>query len=624
MCGIIAIASNKPVTSQLIRGLQHLAYRGYDSAGIALIDQQSRLQCIKQAGKVAQLEQALQQQKDPAIYNAQLGIAHTRWATHGEANSENAHPHISQQHIAIVHNGIIENYQALRKQLVADGYNFISNTDSEVIAHLLHKNSLLQSDFKQAMLNTCEKLEGSCSFVALNQQQPHTIYGYCQGSPLLVGIAENSLLLSSDAHAISTWAKQVIYLENHDIVCIQQDRHTIYNQALQPVEREPKPLDLHLQPDQGKQGYSHFMQKEIHQQPDAIWRTLSQQPHTSYSAGNTLTLASTNSLLNQQAQNIVQQIEAIQIVACGSSYHAGLVAQHWLEQLLGIPTRVDIASEYRHRQPILTEKSLFLALSQSGETADTLAALAIAKQQGYAGLAAICNAAHSSLARACDILLTTYAGTEIGVAATKTFTCQLASLLQLSLAIAECKKIENPAITHMQHSLLHIPKLIKATIDLEPAIQKIAADFADKQHALFLGRGIHLPIAMEGALKLKEISYIHAEAYAAGELKHGPLALIDQNTPVIVVAPHDKLWPKLAANIAETAARGAQVYLFADEKLAINNLPNQHLMTLPHCPAELSPFIQTVALQWLAYHVALIKGSDVDQPRNLAKSVTVE
>ena len=627
MCGIIAAYSQRPVADTLIDGLGRLAYRGYDSAGLALLDESQQLHCLKRAGKVSVLQDAYLQ----TPIHSYAGIAHTRWATHGPALQHNAHPHCSQ-HIAVVHNGIVENHHELRQHLQAQGYQFTSDTDSEVIAHLIHNMSQLHDNFKTAILQACAAIKGSLALAILNQQQPDSLYGYRRGSSLLVGHNHQTHFLASDAHALAPHSTQCIVLEDNDLVEIQANCFQIFDADMQAQTRTN--IDIiapsrNLPDEHTPDEYDHFMQKEIYQQPQAVANTLTQNANfkLNLSTDPTTTEActiNTHQLLSTAQKTMLKSIKRIQIIACGSSYHAAMVAQHWLEQLLKIPVRTAVASEYRFLQPMQCENTLLLCISQSGETADTLAALAMAKLHPYRAYAAICNVVHSSLARQVDLLQMTYAGQEISVAATKTFSCQLTACLQLALTIAWCQDINSELLRLITAKLPTLPAQISACLQLDAQIADLAPGFIDKQHALFLGRGIHFPIALEGALKLKETAYIHAEAYPSGELKHGPLALIDHDMPVIVVAPQDKLWDKLAANIAEVATRGAKVYIFADEKLNITKQDYFKHIAVPHIMPELSPFLQTITMQCLAYHIAKAKGCAIDQPRNLAKSVTVE
>jgi len=608
MCGILAAVATYDVAEFLLQGLQRLAYRGYDSAGMALLGDQ-KLQMTKCSGKVSALKAAQERNK----ITGNLGIAHTRWATHGAANSVNAHPHLSHERIAIVHNGIIENHQALKKELEAKHYVFTSDTDSEVLAHLIHCCLKTEPDLLKAVQQVVTCLEGSYAFVVLDREHADRLIAVRQGSPLLLGISANGQYLASDAQALNTTCQQVIYLENGDIADVYLDTYSIYQQQ-DKVERNVQTLLSPTDADD-KAGQPHYMLKEIYQQAEAVRSTL---------RANLIDGAINEGALAANASAILDQIEFVQIIACGSSYHAGKVAQYWLEEHAGVYCQIDIASEFRYRKHLIRSNTLLVTISQSGETADTLAALELAKTLGYIATLTICNVAESSLVRASDFTLLTEAGVEIGVASSKAFSTQLVALMLLVIMLGRRHALTSTSEQELLRQLLELPERINATLALENDIKAMAKDFANKQHALFLGRGSHYPIAMEGALKLKEISYIHAEAYPAGELKHGPLALIDNTIPVVTVAPNNQLLTKLKSNMEEVRARGGQLYVLADRGCGFTEMDGIRLIEIDAPENAVAPILFTVPLQLLAYHVALLKGTDVDQPRNLAKSVTVE
>lgn len=611
MCGIVGAVAKRDIVHILVRGLQHLEYRGYDSAGIALLNpQNTQLQCQRIVGKVAKLADALND--EPLA--GHVGIAHTRWATHGQPTENNAHPHQSNGSLAIVHNGIIENHAELRKELTKVGYQFHSETDTEVIAHLLHHAHQQEDDFFNALKKACSKLKGAYALGVVCADNPDHIYAARKGSPLVIGVGENENFIASDPIALLEETQRFIYLHEGDIARVGIDAIDIEDASGKQVEREVfvsqnNPREI------TKGDFAHYMLKEIYEQPQALQHTLE-----THIIDNHLVKQS----FGHKADEIFRQVQRIHIVACGTSFHAGLVARHWLETLTGIPCQVEIASENRYRGGVVEPGSLFVAISQSGETADTLAALRLAKDSGHIGTLGICNVPESSLAREADLLFITRAGTEIGVAATKTFTAQLTALLILAIILGQERKIAPAVIDRLTEELQQLPKVVEDTLALDKAIQEISQHFANKQHALFLGRGEHHAIAMEGALKLKEISYMHAEAYPAGELKHGPLALVDKDMPVIVIAPNNTLAEKLASNVEEVSARGGELYVFADEKLDWTPNKNTTVIKMPSMPESLTPLAYTIPLQLLSYHVGVLKGTDVDQPRNLAKSVTVE
>lgn len=617
MCGIVGAIAERNVTAILIEGLKRLEYRGYDSAGLAIIDKHSKLQRIRRTGKVSQLVDAVQQDEE---FMGKLGIAHTRWATHGAPTEQNAHPHISHNQVAVVHNGIIENYELLREQLMGLGYEFTSQTDTEVIAHLLHHKLTELGDLTAALKATVKELIGAFGLAAICIQQPDRIVAARSGSPLVIGLGIGENFLASDQLALRQVTDRFIYLEEGDIAEITRQSIKIWNQQGQEVSREiTKVQESAEASDKGE--YRHFMLKEIYEQPQVIQATL--EGHISDQQVNI------NSF-GPQAEQLFSQVKNIQIVACGTSYHAGLVARYWLEALTNIPCQVEVASEFRYRKVAVQPDTLFITISQSGETADTLAALRNAFSQtyptgNYLDSLTICNNPTSSLVRESGRTLLTKAGPEIGVASTKAFTTQLTALLLLTLAIGQARKTINSELaTILVKELRRLPSRIDEALAINKTIEKIAELFTERNHALFLGRGAEYPVAMEGALKLKEISYIHAEAYPAGELKHGPLALVDADMPVITVAPNDELVEKLKANLQEVRARGGELFIFADETADIKEDPFTHVVNMPHIHDVLSPILYTVPLQLLSYYVAILKGTDVDQPRNLAKSVTVE
>ncbi|MDU7438464.1 MAG: glutamine--fructose-6-phosphate transaminase (isomerizing) [Klebsiella pneumoniae] len=574
MCGIVGAVAQRDIAEILLEGLRRLEYRGYDSAGLAVVDSEGHMTRVRRLGKVQMLAQAVEEQP----LHGGTGIAHTRWATHGEPSESNAHPHVSE-HIVVVHNGIIENHEPLRALLQSRGYVFVTETDTEVIAHLVHWELEQGGTLREAVLRAIPQLRGAYGTVIMDTRDPGTLLAARSGSPLVIGLGMGENFIASD------------------------------QLALLPVTRR-------LQYDAGDKGiYRHYMQKEIFEQPNAIKNTL-----TGRISHGEVDLSE----LGPNANEMLAQVEHIQIVACGTSYNSGMVSRYWFEALAGVPCDVEIASEFRYRKSAVRRNSLMITLSQSGETADTLAALRLSKELGYLGSLAICNVPGSSLVRESDLALMTKAGTEIGVASTKAFTTQLTVLLMLVAKLARLKG-QDASIEHdIVHGLQALPNRIEQMLSQDKRIEQLAERFSDKHHALFLGRGDQYPIAMEGALKLKEISYIHAEAYAAGELKHGPLALIDAEMPVIVVAPNNELLEKLKSNIEEVRARGGELYVFADGEAGFNGSDNMHIIEMPHVEETIAPIFYTVPLQLLAYHVALIKGTDVDQPRNLAKSVTVE
>ncbi|MDB6374287.1 glutamine--fructose-6-phosphate transaminase (isomerizing) [Photorhabdus bodei] len=609
MCGIVGAVAQRDIAEILIEGLRRLEYRGYDSAGLAVVDNEKNMFRLREVGKVQVLADEFG--KQPVLGGT--GIAHTRWATHGEPNEKNAHPHVSD-YIAVVHNGIIENYEELRVQLIALGYQFISDTDTEVIAHLVHWEQKQGGTLLEAIQRVIPRLRGAYGAVIMDSRDPGTIIAARSGSPLVIGLGVGENFLASDQLALLPVTRRFIFLEEGDIAEVTRRTVRIFNAQGKPVEREQ--IESNIQYDAGDKGvYRHYMQKEIYEQPMAIKSTLERR----LSHGQV-----DLSELGPNAAKLLSKVEHIQIVACGTSYNAGMVSRYWFEALAGIPCDVEIASEFRYRKSARRSGSLLITLSQSGETADTLAALRLSKELGYLTSLTVCNVAGSSLVRESDFALMTKAGAEIGVASTKAFTTQLTVLLMLVAYLGRLKGVDAEQEQEIVHALHALPSRIESMLSKDKIIEALAEDFSDKHHALFLGRGDQYPIAVEGALKLKEISYIHAEAYAAGELKHGPLALIDADMPVIIVAPNNELLEKLKSNIEEVRARGGLLYVFADQDAGFTDSEGMKIIPLPHVEELIAPIFYTVPLQLLSYHVALIKGTDVDQPRNLAKSVTVE
>ena len=614
MCGIVGALAERKVAAILLEGLKRLEYRGYDSAGLALIDSDGQLERRRAQGKVAQVEACLEQQP----LNGCIGIAHTRWATHGQPSEKNAHPHLSSDELAVVHNGIIENYLSLKQQLEQAGYVFTSDTDTEVIAHLIHQLYQHSQDLTQAVQQAIQQLEGAYALAVIHQQHPDRLVCARKGSPLVVGVGLGEYFCASDPLALLQVTDRFIYLEEGDLATLTRETCQLMNAQGEPVER-PMSQWQHGHQAAEKGDYKHFMLKEIYEQPAVLAATLEGR----LSDRRVLPQA-----LGSAAAELLPKVKQVQIIACGTSYHAGMVARYWIERLAGLPCQVEVASEYRYREVVVSDNTLFVTLSQSGETADTLAALRFAKTAGYLASLAICNVPGSSLVRESDLSLMTQAGPEIGVASTKAFTTQLVALLLLTLSLRRaCKaqgESEDAVEAELVEALRSLPRLAEATLKLDAEIEALSAAFAEKHHALFLGRGSHYPIALEGALKLKEISYIHAEAYPAGELKHGPLALVDKDMPVIAVAPKDDLVDKLKSNLQEVRARGGELFVFADPVTLLEPEEGMQVIHLPQVHEILAPIIYTLPLQLLSYHVAVLKGTDVDQPRNLAKSVTVE
>ncbi|WP_049365272.1 glutamine--fructose-6-phosphate transaminase (isomerizing) [Haemophilus parainfluenzae] len=610
MCGIVGAVAQRDVAEILINGLHRLEYRGYDSAGVAVVDPNHELHRVRCLGKVKALDEAVAVK--PLIGGT--GIAHTRWATHGEPSEANAHPHTSGN-FAVVHNGIIENHEELRELLKSRGYLFNSQTDTEVIAHLVNWEMRTASNLLEAVQKTVKQLTGAYGMVVLDREHPEHLVAARSGSPLVIGLGIGENFLASDQLALLSVTRRFIYLEEGDIAEITRRTVDIYDANGQKVEREVH--ESNLENDAAEKGkFRHFMQKEIYEQPNALINTME---------GRILHNNVIVDAIGNGAAEILEKVEHIQIVACGTSYNAGMTARYWFEALAGVSCDVEIASEFRYRKFVTRPNSLLVTISQSGETADTLAALRLAKEKGYMAALTICNVSSSSLVRESDLAFMTRAGVEVGVASTKAFTTQLAALLMLVTAIGKVKGyISNEQEVEIVKALQSLPAEVEKALAFDKDIEALAEDFAEKNHALFLGRGEFYPIAMEASLKLKEISYIHAEAYAAGELKHGPLALIDADMPVIVVAPNNELLEKVKSNIEEVRARGGQLYVFADKEAGFTPSEGMKIITMPKVNEIIAPIFYTVPMQLLSYHVALIKGTDVDQPRNLAKSVTVE
>jgi glucosamine--fructose-6-phosphate aminotransferase (isomerizing) len=610
MCGIVGAVAQRDVTPILLEGLRRLEYRGYDSAGIAVLNSDNLLERIRVAGKIEDLEHALEGDQ----LSGKTGIAHTRWATHGKPTIENAHPHMCRDQLALVHNGIIENHEKLREQQINLGYKFTSDTDSEVIVNQIYDNLDKDEDLLSAVVKTTEILEGAYALGVINKGEPDRIIAARSGSPLVIGVGIGEYFIASDVFALLPVTQKFIFLEEGDIADISRDSLTIYDINRNVVERSVSLSELSTE-STDKAGFRHYMLKEIYQQPSAITDTLE---------GRLDKGLIVEDAFGETASHVFDKVESIKIVACGTSYHAGLVAKYWAEEIAHVPCQVEVASEFRYRDIFVPENTLFVTISQSGETADTLAALKKAKESGYLSTLSICNVAESSMTRESELVFLTRAGVEIGVASTKAFTTQLVSLLLLILAIARRHGMDSDTEKEIVSQLEHLPGKINAVLELNESISRLANQFANKEHALYLGRGTMLPVAMEGALKLKEISYIHAEAYPAGELKHGPLALVDEEMPVIAVAPNNKLLEKLKSNLQEVKARGGKLYVITDTSAEIASDADIELLKISPVNEYISPIVYTVPLQLLAYHIAVLKGADVDQPRNLAKSVTVE
>jgi len=616
MCGIVGAIAERNITPVLVEGLKRLEYRGYDSAGVALLTEQGALDRRRRVGKVSELQAALQ--AEPLA--GRLGIAHTRWATHGAPSERNAHPHFSGQELAVVHNGIIENHEELRERLKGLGYVFSSDTDTETIVHLLEHKLQQFGDLSAALKAAIPELHGAYGLAVISAKQPDRLLAARSGSPLVIGLGLGENFLASDQLALRQVTDRFMYLEEGDIAEIRRDGVQIWDAAGQSVQREA--VQYHEGAEAADKGeYRHFMLKEIHEQPKVVQRTLEGR----LGSDHVLVQA-----FGPQAAELFAKVKNIQIVACGTSYHAGMVARYWLEELAGIPCQVEVASEFRYRKVVVQPDTLFVSVSQSGETADTLAALRNAKEKapgqgGYLTSLVICNVGTSSLVRESDLCLLTQAGPEIGVASTKAFTTQLVGLMLLTLALGQVHGSLDKALeAQLVDELRRLPTRLGEALAMDKTVEKISELFAEKHHSLFLGRGAQYPVAMEGALKLKEISYIHAEAYPAGELKHGPLALVDADMPVVTVAPNNELLEKLKSNLQEVRARGGELIVFADQQAGMRNGEGTHVVAMPHIHDLLAPILYTVPLQLLSYYVAVLKGTDVDQPRNLAKSVTVE
>ena len=610
MCGIVGAVAERDVVPILMEGLRRLEYRGYDSAGIAVLDEGRSLCRVRMPGKVATLAQALQE----GTLHGSIGIAHTRWATHGVPSESNAHPHVCRKTVAVVHNGIIENHERLREAQQAQGYEFTSQTDTEVIAHQVYHYLDGGLPLLEAVQRAVQDLEGAYALGVISTRDPDLLVAARRGSPLIIGIGIGEHFIASDVAALLPVTQRFVFLEDGDVAAIRRDRLLIFDAHGRQVQRPERISEISA--DAVERGpYRHYMLKEIYEQPRAIADTLEGRLYQgrvleeSFGAG---------------AGEIFDRVQGVHIIACGTSYHAGLIGRYWLESLAGIPCSVEVASEFRYRRPVVRNSSLIVTLSQSGETADTLAGLQEAKRLGFGHSLAICNVPESSLVRESELVLMTRAGPEIGVASTKAFTTQLVAMMMLVMVLGRRFGMRPETETGLVQQLERLPRLVEEVLELDDRIQELAQAFADKHNALFLGRGAQYPVAMEGALKLKEISYIHAEAYPAGELKHGPLALIDADMPVVAVAPNNELLEKLKSNLQEVRARGGQLFVFADSEAGVE--AEGSVFVLPVAPAEdsIAPVIYSVPLQLLAYHVAVLKGTDIDQPRNLAKSVTVE
>ena len=607
MCGIVAVASQSNIISVLTEGLEHLEYRGYDSAGIAVINNEV-ISSYKKEGNVSELTKSLD-----GKLNSNIGIAHTRWATHGKPSKENAHPHLSKNNIAIVHNGIIENYLDLKNKFFKDSA-FVSETDSEVLAHLINV-FLKENQILDAVHMALAEVKGSYAIAVLDKNNPDKIVVARNGSPLLIGFGNNENYIASDAQAVIKHTNKFVYLEDGDLATVTADEVKIYDKDKNNIRRETKKSNLSSESN-SKGDFEHFMLKEIFEQPEAVKSTIQDRI-----INNTVP----KEILGPNAEKFLDKFKVVQIIACGTSFHAALVAKHWLERLAGIPCHAEIASEFRYRRHAVQKDTLLICISQSGETADTLSALREIKSEDYyVGTIAVCNVPESSLARECDSTIITHAGPEIGVASTKAFTTQLTALMLLIIVLGKKFEITDDLENSLCTQLKGLPEKIKSTLALDSKIAELAEIFSDKEHALFLGRGSHYPIAREGALKLKEISYIHAESYAAGELKHGPLAIVDENMPVVAVAPNNIVLEKLKSNLEEVKARGGKLYIFADKKAGFKSDDISQVFEIDAPMNPVSPILFTIPLQLLAYHCAIIKGTNVDMPRNLAKSVTVE
>lgn len=610
MCGIVGAVAERNVVEILLEGLKRLEYRGYDSAGVALLDKDGNLKRIRKIGKVKNLAEAVE--SETAL--GTTGIAHTRWATHGGVTEYNAHPHFSSSRVAVVHNGIIENYVSLRKSLGEKGYTFSSDTDTETIAHVVHDMLKDGKSLLEAVQSAVTYFTGAYGTVVIDKEDPDTMVVARSGSPLVIGLGLGENFIASDQLALLPVTRRFIFLEEGDVAKVTRREVTIFDKEGNHVEREV--IESTVEHDAGdKGGYRHYMLKEIYEQPAVIRNALQDRVDNIHNI---------DALFGDGAEDILKQVKHVQIIACGTSYHAGMTARYWLEEHANVSCSVEIASEFRYRKSAVHQNSLLVTISQSGETADTLAALRLAKELGYMSALTICNVPGSSLVRESDLAFMTLAGAEIGVASTKAFTTQLTAFLMLTLALGKFNGLSSDKAEQITSAIKTLPSKIEEALETSAKIEALAEEFADKHHSLFLGRGAQYPIAMEGALKLKEISYIHAEAYASGELKHGPLALIDDEMPVIVVAPNDELLEKLKSNVEEVRARGGIMYVFADAQAHFASDETMRVIDIPHCEDIIAPIVYTIPLQLLSYYVALIKGTDVDQPRNLAKSVTVE
>ena len=609
MCGIVGAVAKKNVVSILIEGLSRLEYRGYDSAGIAILD--GDIKRVRAVGRVAEMQAKAESERLSGL----VGIGHTRWATHGGVTESNAHPHVSRDEIVVVHNGIIENHDEQRDRLIALGYKFTSQTDTEVIAHLIHYHHDQGECLLSSVKLVVKKLTGAFAISVISIKEPNSMITARQGCPLLIGLGEEANYIASDVSAVLAETRQVIYLEDGDVATITANGVTIWDKTDTEIEREVHMSDVSLA-SMELGPYTHFMQKEIHEQPRALTDTIEALiDDASFSPA----------LFGEDAEAVFEQVDSVLILAAGTSYYAGLTAKYWLESIAGLSTNVEIASEYRYRTSVPNPKQLIVTISQSGETLDTMEALKHAKGLGQELTLSICNVQESALPRASKLVLYTRAGAEIGVASTKAFTTQLVALFTLAVVLGKQHGRVNKADEDgYLDALRHLPVSVQFALNLEPQISEWAKRFGDKEHALFLGRGVHYPIALEGALKLKEISYIHAEAYPAGELKHGPLALVDSNMPVVVIAPNDTLLEKVKSNMQEVSARGGELFVFADADSHFTESEGVHVIRTPRHVGVLSPILHTIPVQLLSYHVALLKGTDVDKPRNLAKSVTVE
>ncbi|MEY8203606.1 MAG: glutamine--fructose-6-phosphate transaminase (isomerizing) [Bermanella sp.] len=610
MCGIVGGIAKREVNEILVEGLRRLEYRGYDSAGLAVLNDAGHIDRCRRMGKVIELENGIKERP----FAGNMGIAHTRWATHGKPSEENAHPHMSSERLVIVHNGIIENHEQLRRELQGDGYQFASQTDTEVIVHLLHKNLQKISSLTDAVKETIQSLEGAYALGVISADHPGILVAARQGSPLVIGVGSGEHFIASDQLALLQVTDRFIFLNEGDVAELSTDHVHVWDKDNAEVVHD-ETLFEHKMGSADKGEYRHYMMKEIFEQPDVIRNCLEGR-------------ISKNGLLEQafgiKAKEVFDQTQAVQIIACGTSYHSGLVAKYWIESMVGIPCQIEVASEYRYRKTVALPNSLFITISQSGETADTLAALRKSKEIGFLASLSVCNVPGSSLVRESDLAIMTNAGPEIGVASTKAFTSQLVVLMLLTIALGRRHGMVPQVEEEIVAELTQLPQLVEKTLAMDDDIKQMANAFAEKHNSLFLGRGAMYPIAMEGALKLKEISYIHAEAYPAGELKHGPLALVDKDMPIVTVAPHNGMLDKLKSNLEEVRARGGQLFVFADERADVEAGEGLEVLKLPVISELLEPILYIIPLQLFSYHVAILKGTDVDQPRNLAKSVTVE